>query len=727
LDRQLRARRGAFLAGWCLVALVSVPFAMRQSDHLTTSDFSSAGSQSAQVDALLQRKFPKKNVATLAVLLWPRKGATEAAISGKIEDVRNAIRGIAGVALDARVKQGALFLAGLKEPVLLPLRVSVNEASAQNIATTLRQRLSVESAGSGEVEVHILGEGALWAGLEATYKRDLAHAEELGFPVVLIVLLAIFGSLAAATLPIVLGVAAVVVTGALIYFLSLAVGLSVFVTNTASMLGIGVAVDYSLIILARIRQELASGRDLHEAREIALKTSGVAVIYSGMTVAASLMGLLLIPNGTLRSMAVGGVIVVAISVVASVTLLPALVELLGAQRLRTRITWSRWRRGRPKGTERRMTWARWTQLVTRHPVISIVGVGGILVTLCLPVLSMKTNTGALSQLSANNDTRLGFAEAAKLGGPGSLGPIEVVAHVRGRGAPSRLALEVSRLRVIARQAPEVHQLGVTEMSRAGAYAFFTATPTVDPESQRAKRLVRHLRRAFATALQGTGVVAKIGGTSAIQADEEHEVSSSMWKVICAVLLLAFLVMTVLLRAVLLPLKAVVMNLLSVGSAYGVLIVVFQWGWFDSVLHYQAPGYLDTLTPPLILAIVFGLSMDYEVFLLSRIRERWRVTGDARGAVSDGLISSARTISSAALILVCVFAVFVGTGVPSIKELGLGAAVAIALDATLIRLVLVPAVMELLGEWSWWMPDRLRRAFGEELARPQIKGEALSEG
>jgi RND superfamily putative drug exporter len=205
-----------------------------------------------------------------------------------------------------------------------------------------------------------------------------------------------------------------------------------------------------------------------------------------------------------------------------------------------------------------------------------------------------------------------------------------------------------------------------------------------------------------------GVSVLVGGASASLLDDERRVATGLWKVILAVLCLAFVVLMVFLKSLLLPLKAIVMNLLSVGAAYGVLVIVFQWGWFDSIFNYHSPGHVDTLTPPLILAVVFGLSMDYEVFLLTRIRERWLLTGDSRKAVAEGLAESAKTISSAAFILVCVFAVFIGTGMPSVKEIGLGAAVAIAMDATLIRLVLVPATMELVGDWNWWLPDPLRR-------------------
>jgi RND superfamily putative drug exporter len=241
------------------------------------------------------------------------------------------------------------------------------------------------------------------------------------------------------------------------------------------------------------------------------------------------------------------------------------------------------------------------------------------------------------------------------------------------------------------------------------------TPRHDPESAQARALVGRLRSG-----QMTGAARlNVGGATAQVVDFRDLVSGSMWKILLFVMAFSYLVLLVLLRSLLLPLKAVVMNLLSVGAAYGVLVAVFQWGWLDGLLGYHHLGYINTLTPPFLLAIVFGLSMDYEVFLLTRIRERYDATGDNTRAVSEGLAASARTISSAALIMVSVFAVFAFTGVPSVKEIGLGLAVAIALDATLVRLVLVPATMRIMGRWNWWLPSRLARV----LPRANFEGSA----
>jgi RND superfamily putative drug exporter len=257
--------------------------------------------------------------------------------------------------------------------------------------------------------------------------------------------------------------------------------------------------------------------------------------------------------------------------------------------------------------------------------------------------------------------------------------------------------------------PEAARVGEPTFSRDGRSALIEVVPRHDPESAEARAMVDRIRSGETGGPSFARVAdVEVGGATASVEDFRDLVSGSMWKIALFVLAFSYLVLFFLLRSVLLPLKAVLMNLLSVGAAYGVLVAVFQYGWLDGITGYDSLGYINTMTPPFLLAIVFGLSMDYEVFLLSRIRERYDATGDTRLAVAQGLAKSAATISSAALIMVAVFAVFAGTGVPSVKEIGLGLAVAIALDATLVRLVLVPATMQLMGRWNWWLPGPLER-------------------
>jgi RND superfamily putative drug exporter len=276
----------------------------------------------------------------------------------------------------------------------------------------------------------------------------------------------------------------------------------------------------------------------------------------------------------------------------------------------------------------------------------------------------------------------------------------------GSASDARNARAVDRFVAAVKRDGEAASVADPQAARDGRSVLIGVTPRHDPESEEARALVSRLR-ADAGPLEAVARV-EVGGATAQVEDFKDLVSGSMWKILLFVLAFSYLVLLVLLRSVLLPLKAVLMNMLSVAAAYGVLVAVFQYGWFDGFLGFESLGYINTLTPPFLLAIVFGLSMDYEVFLLTRIRERYDATGDTARAVSEGLAASARTISSAALIMVSVFAIFAFTGVPSVKEIGLGLAVAIALDATLVRLVLVPATMRIMGRWNWWLPRPLER-------------------
>jgi len=313
----------------------------------------------------------------------------------------------------------------------------------------------------------------------------------------------------------------------------------------------------------------------------------------------------------------------------------------------------------------------------------------VLLMLAAPVLGMGTKNGALDQFPRDHEVVRGFEAAAKLGGAGSASPVQIVAEARDGGSAQRAA---GRLQAALAGERGIAEVSAAVPSRDGTVLLLAQTRD-DPESAAAKATVERLRDALPAAAVDA-VRVDVGGVTASQIDLDDLISGGMWKILVFLLGLSYLVLLVLLRSVVLPAKAVLMNLLSVGASFGVLTLVF--------------GEVDTLTPPLVLAVVFGLSMDYEVFLLSRIRERYEATGDTRLAVAQGLAASARTITSAALIMVAVFAVFVATGVPSIQQIGLGTAVAIALDATLVRLILVPATMELLGRWNWYLPRPLAR-------------------
>jgi len=699
------------VAAWVLIVLLALPFAAKQTEHLTGGGFDVPGSQSMKVSESLQEDFGSQ-ADGIAVVLTAEPDATAAERNASVARVQEEVATVDDVTLPpAAAAQARQELRGT-DVVLVPLRSNLSSDELIDPAATIREDLDLGTAEAG-VTPYLVGQPTIWAGMQEISKEDLAKAEGIGFPIVAIILLLVFGSLAAAALPLALGFVSVLVTGALIYFISLEMTTSVFVTNMASMIGIGVAVDYSLFILARYREEREAGHDKSEARALSLSTSGLAVTFSGIAVIISLAGLWMVDNQALRSMALGAMTVVAVSILTATTLLPALIAMLGDRVLPGGIV-GRVERFFQRRFYRRRTpeqaaagnnrfWRAWTERVMAHPWTAIVGVSAVLLLLASPLLSLETGTEAIAQFPKDSDVRVGN-EIASEQLNGGTDPVQIVAGFDGGGvdkaAVAGFVREVEGTAGVA---------SVSLPAYGGDSALIQATPSAPSESDAAVALIDRLRDsvvpASALALQAE---VNVGGETARGDDVRKQVGGSMWKIILFVLSLSFVVLMVMLRSLILPLKAVLMNLLSIGAAFGILVAIFQWGWFDGFLGFESQGALDTINIPLIFAIVFGLSMDYEVFLMSRIRERYMVHGDNERAVAEGLSTSARTISSAALIMTSVFAVFVLTGVPSIKELGVGCAVAIALDATLVRLILVPAAMKLMGAWNWWMPAWLDR-------------------
>ena len=696
LDRFLRRHRRAVLVAATVVLLAALPFASRQSERLSSGGFSAHGSGSMRVQEAVARSFPALPRSQVGVVI---EGGGEG-LPARTRQAIKLARGVRGITVAAADARRALAMARAGDTVVLQAGIHAGEDDAPDVAEEL-QRALAPVAGNG-VRVRMAGAAAEMAALREVAKGDLEGAERIGFPIIVLVLLLAFGSAGASALPLGIGAFSVVVTGALIFFLSGAVSMSVYATNMASMIGIGVAVDYSLFVVTRYREERS--RDVYRAaaRSRALTTSGIAVAFSGVTVVLALAGLWLVPTNAVRSMGLGAMLVVAVSVVSAMTLLPVLMQRLGhAAYVRPRwhvtgglLVRALGYRRRRRGSSRRPGggfWGRWTARITSHPWLVVIASTAALVTLALPALDMRTGDSMLDQLPQGHSVRLASSVVAERSGPGALAPVAVVSPP-GAAAAVRRGLRATE---------HLEPLGPSLVAPDGHSALTSARLDVGPHTGTAVAAVESLRAKLPP---NTAV----GGTTATEIDVRDAVSGSMWKVFAFVLGLSFVVLVVLLRSIVLPLKAILMNLLSIGAAYGVLVVVFQWGWLDGFAGFRSTGEISTLTPPLVLAVVFGLSMDYEIFLLSRIRERYDATGDNRRAVAEALASSARTISSAALIMTAVFTVFVFTGVPTIKELGLGNAVAIAVDATVVRLLLVPAAMMLLGDWNWWLPGPLAR-------------------
>ncbi len=713
-DGVLWRRRRLVIAVWAVLVLASLPLAAHQADRLSGGGFTDPGAQSGVVAHELDSgQFPGVNAYSLAAVLVPQAGATRSDMIGALRQVHGELASVKGAYVTPQAARAALASARAHpaRPVVVPLQFVGDEMRSIDLARDLRARLGISGAAPGEaargrVQTHVAGQGALWAAFQKVADEQARQAESRGFPIIAVVLLVAFGSLAAALLPLTLGIASVILASAVIYLLSLGFDMSVFVTNVASMIGIGVAVDYSLFILVRYREEIHSGSEPADARARAMATSGRAVIFSGLVVLASLAGLFIIDSPGIRSMAVGAIVVVAISVLAAATLLPVVIGLLSRRAWETDRVGRMLQRLRPRRDRRRGEfWTRWTARVMRRPVVSVVGATALLLLLAAPALTLNVRNNATSQLDPHHEVRQGINAAAGVLGPGALGPVYAIARfAHGSASEPGNHSALNAVNEAAGHDPGVLVTAPVRLSADGRVALVTATLRSDPESSAARATLERLRRSLPSAAGGRAAIA-VGGTTAALLDFDTLVTKSLWRLILFVLLLSYGVLFLVLRSVVLPLKAMLMNVLSVCAAYGVLVAVFQWGILDFVGVSKAPS-MYPITLPLVLVVAFGLSMDYHIFLLTRIRERYATTGDNRRAVTEALITSATPITSAALIMVAVFLSFVSAGAPSVKQIGLAAAVAIAVDATLVRLVIVPAAMELLGKWNWWMPRRL---------------------
>ena len=566
---------------------------------------------------------------------------------------------------------------------------------------------AMQAQSGGGDSIAVTGQAA--SGMPAQGAAELISIIAAG-----IILFFAFGSLLAMTLPLLTAIVSLGVGVSVVGLLSHGLTIATFAQILTILLGLGlgVGVDYALFIVSRHRQGLLEGRTPEEAAVRAVNTSGRAVLFAGVTVCIALLGLFSLGVSFLYGVAVASAIGVAVTVVGALTLLPALLGFYGMRVL------SRKQRAavaagtlNPEDESRR--WASWAGRIRRRPALFAVAAAVVVGLLAVPFFSLRLGSSDQGSDPAGSGTRVGYDLLAKGFGPGFNGPLLMVGKLDGQGATApvdRLAAALASDPDVARVTPAAYLGGARPgVATPGGTAVLTAYPKSAPQDKATTDLLTRIRdRLVPAAVTGTGTMVYVGGQTATFADFGHVLSSKLPLFIGIVVLLSFLLLTVVFRSLLVPLVAAAMNLLSAGAAFGVIVAVFQWGWLGSLFGVNRTGPIQSFLPVILFAILFGLSMDYEVFLISRIHEEWLRRKDNREAVAHGLAATGRTITAAAAIMVLVFASFLLGSDPIIKLFGLGLAGGVLIDALIIRSVLVPALTMLFGRANWWLPAPLER-------------------
>ncbi len=695
LARTCYRRRWRVLAAW-VVFLVAVSILSSAAGGVFRNEFSLSGSESKQAQELLkERGFGDRAGFSGQIVFATDRGVDDPNVRQTMEQLFARIErtvprtqvvspyspaGGRQISDNGRIAYGEVNFADR------------SDAAFQDAADKVKAEAEAVKAPGVRIE---LG-GQLFG------DQEMPASEAIGVLAAIIVLLIAFGSVLAAGLPILTALFGIGTGIALVTLTANGLTMPDFTTQAVAMIGIGVGIDYALLIVTRYRQALRDGHQPESAVALAADTAGRSVVFAGTTVVIAVLGMLLINVPAVRGLAVGIALGVLMTMLAASTLLPAVLGFVGhnIDKLGLR------HKKRAEGEVRQSFWYRWSRVLQRRPWPPAITGVIILVVLAAPVLSMRLAFADAGNRPTSDTTRRAYDLLVDGFGPGFNGPMILAADMPG-GQGDLATLQ--RLSGELNATPGVAFATQPQPNGAGNAAILQVFPKTSPQSEETANLVDRLRDdVIPPVTRGTDVDVKVGGITAGATDYSNYTAERLPVFIGLVLLLSFLLLMVVFRSVLVPLKAVIMNLLSIGAAYGVIVAVFQWGWLKDLIGVAKAGPVEAWAPMMLFAIVFGLSMDYEVFLLSRMREEYDRTGNNATAVADGLAATARVITAAALIMILVFSAFVLGDDRAIKLFGFGLAIAVFLDATIVRLILVPATMELLGDWNWWIPKWLDR-------------------
>jgi RND superfamily putative drug exporter len=690
--------RKTVIAGW-IIALIAVGMLAGSVGSDFSEDFKLPASDSTDAFDLLEDKFPAQSGDTATIVFKADKGVDSPAVRSKMESLFAKAEGLPHVSEVASPYEGG-GQAAISDDGRIAYATVQYDVFTEKIEEGDTEKLvdEAEAASGDGLQVELGGQPIE----EARAEEEGDTSFMIGLLAAVVVLLLTFGSLVAMGLPILTALFALGVGLSLITLGTHVFDTAEFAPQLAAMIGLGVGIDYALFILTRFRNGLDEGMEKRQAAIAAVDTAGRAVLFAGVTVIIALMGMFLLGLSFLYGVAMSAAVAVLMTMIAALTLLPALLTIAGRWVDRLRIPGLG---SRKPSTAENTRWFRWSREIQRRPVASALLSGGLLILLCVPTLSLRLGSNDAGTDPAGTTTREAYDLLAEGFGAGFNGPFSIVAALPAKGDVTAL----TELRTTLEKEPAVAETTPVMLNREKNTGVFQAYPTTSPQSEKTTELLDHIRDELIPPLeQRTGAQVHVGGITAIFEDFGTAIADKLPLFIGVVVLLSALLLMAVFRSVLVPIKAVVMNLLSIGAAFGIIVAVFQWGWGASLIGVDGTGPIISFFPIFLFAIIFGLSMDYEVFLMSRIHEEWEHSHDATEAVTRGLALTGRVITAAAAIMCTVFLSFMIGEDRIIKLFGLGLAAAVFIDAVIIRSVLVPAVMQLFGERAWWLPGWLDR-------------------
>lgn len=684
------------IGGW--IGAVVVAFALvgvLLGDALTTDYAPTNDPESIRAERAVESAFPSESDArgTDVVIVRSERYTVDA------PEFRRVVQGL--VASGGALARARTYLSDESAAVSQDRKTTVLAVEAEKGEIEAVLAAAAQAGEAPEFTVYVTGFETLDHDYNKLAQDDLKTGElQFGLPAALIILLLVFGAVVAGLMPLLMAIVSIVVALGIVAVVAQVTELSVFIVNMLVAMGLALGIDYALFVISRYREERRQGRAQHEAIEVAGQTASRAVVFSGTAFVVAMFGMFIVPNSVMRSLAVGAILVGIVSVAAAVTLLPAMLGLLGDRVDALRIPFFGRKSFEQTNPEGRF-WGAVIRRVLRRPGLSFGLSVGVLLLLASPVLGMTIGSRGVSTLPDRFASKQGFEALAQYFPEATTDPVEIV--VNGGAARAEVARSLESLQsTLARDARFGE--GSVRTSADGDVAVLVVPIDGDPRGDDAMAAVRDLRTEVIPAgFDGTDAVVLVGGRTAENLDYVDSVTDPVPYVIALVLGLTFILLTVVFRSVVIAGTAVFLNLLSVGAAYGLLVVVFQWGWGVGLLGFEQADSIEAWVPLFLFAVLFGLSMDYQVFLLSRIRERYDQTGDTSDAVQFGVSSTARIITGAALIIVAVFAGFARGELIEFQQMGFGVGVALLLDATLIRGIVLPSTMKLLGDANWYLP------------------------